>query len=270
MNTWCIGSIGFAYDDWAGVFFPPGLAVADRLSYYATQFSGIELDTTFYAIPPLERFRRWSDQVPDDFVFALKAPQELTHSGRDLVQNLSLWEALVDGADMLGFHRSILLLQFPPHWDAQHLDELARFLDLAALPCRIAVEFRHASWWSGAVNGLLQSKGVAWVAADLAPAAEAPITPDDPEATYRPYPPMFVGPWSYLRLCGQHGQFPQDAAEVYNSTPRLTWWLEQWEPQPFNFATVGNSYAGYAIATLDRLAPLVGVSSRIPAQPTLF
>lgn len=270
MSRWCLGSIGFAYDEWEPVFYPSRLSTADRLRYYATQFSGIELDTTFYAIPPIERFLRWHDQVPEEFTFALKAPQELTHSGRDLAQSMAQWDALVEGVEALGAERCIMLLQFPPSWGVDHLDELARFLDLAPMPSRVAVEFRHASWWAGPAFQLLQSKGICWVASDLAPAHETEFVPGGPDTEYEPLPPQFTAHFSYLRLCGIHGQFPHDHTETYDPTARLQWWLSQWEPQEFNFITVGNSYSGFAIATLDRLARILGVPSRLPAQPTLF
>jgi uncharacterized protein YecE (DUF72 family) len=63
----------------AGSFYPANMNPRDYLSYYATKFNSVEIDSTFYACPPADRFKRWYDSTPSDFVFALKVPQTITH-----------------------------------------------------------------------------------------------------------------------------------------------------------------------------------------------
>ena len=77
--VWRLGTIGFAYDDWAGPFYPDGLKADRRLGWYAKRFGTIELDTTFYATPRAEVVKRWAAATPDGFRFAVKAPREVTH-----------------------------------------------------------------------------------------------------------------------------------------------------------------------------------------------
>ena len=79
MPDWRIGTMGFSYADWAGVFYPPGTKAGDYLEHYAQYFDTVELDTTFHAAPPPERFRRWAEVTPDGFRFCMKMPRAVTH-----------------------------------------------------------------------------------------------------------------------------------------------------------------------------------------------
>lgn len=286
-----VGTIGFAYEDWAGAFFPRGLAVGKRLEYYATQFSAIELDTTFYALPPMGVVERWRDAVPSDFRFALKAPRELTHGeapGSLLsLASLRTWADFTAVLDTLGAERCVALLQFPPGFAVARLAELERFLDQTQCPCRMAIEFRHASWWREEVVQALRGRGVAWVWADLVPLHEANLHWSASPTGYAPFPPYDTTSWRYLRLCGRHGQYESDAHELLDPTPRLRAWMEvmaSGHPGPLpashmpaetrlpeeTLVFCGNSYAGFGIATADRFAALASLPPREELQPSLF
>src|SRR5687767_10613554 len=79
--TWRIGTIGFSYSPWRGVFYPPGSKPSEYLAHYATRFDSVELDTTFHAMPTPERVRAWADQVDEQFRFVVKTPKMITHEG---------------------------------------------------------------------------------------------------------------------------------------------------------------------------------------------
>ena len=74
-----IGCQGWNYDAWVGPFYPEGTRPVDFLRVYARAFDTVEVDSTFYAIPAPRTLRDWAERVPDDFQFALKLPQEITH-----------------------------------------------------------------------------------------------------------------------------------------------------------------------------------------------
>src|SRR5262249_1490564 len=74
-----IGTCGWSYADWAGVFYPEGLPAAEFLSYYAEQFQLVEVDSTFYRSPPVKTVAGWRDRTPDGFGFSLKVPQSIPH-----------------------------------------------------------------------------------------------------------------------------------------------------------------------------------------------
>ena len=77
-----IGTQAWSYDAWVGPFYPLGTRPADYLTVYARAFDSVEVDSTFYAIPPVSTIRGWRDRTPDRFTFALKLPQEVTHERR--------------------------------------------------------------------------------------------------------------------------------------------------------------------------------------------
>src|SRR5688500_7978769 len=77
-----IGTQGWNYDAWVGPFYPEGSRAGDFLALYARAFNTVEVDSTFYAIPSEKVVHGWVERTPDDFVFALKLPQEITHERR--------------------------------------------------------------------------------------------------------------------------------------------------------------------------------------------
>ncbi|MBS1705321.1 MAG: DUF72 domain-containing protein [Armatimonadetes bacterium] len=263
-----LGTIGFAYEDWRGNFYPAELAVKDRLAYYATQFPAIELDTTFYALPTPETVVRWRESVPPDFVFSLKAPKALTHESESIAKAIPIYREFERLLFELGSDRCIGLLQFGPAFAAGARQELATLLSGVSPGVRLAIEFRHPSWWTGATQDLLASCGVCWVDADLVPAGEVAVHPE--QGRYRPIPALPTTPWRYLRLCGLHAQHLSDAHEVADPSVRLNWWLERVPADQGMLAVCGNSYAGHGPGTADRLAAKLSLPPRAPMQPTLF
>ena len=74
-----LGTQGWSYPSWVGSFYPPGTPSTRFLDYYATQFTTVELDTTFYAIPRVSTIAGWRETTPAGFRFAAKFPQVITH-----------------------------------------------------------------------------------------------------------------------------------------------------------------------------------------------
>jgi len=77
-----LGTQGWNYDAWVGPFYPDGTRAADFLTLYARAFDTVEVDSTFYAIPPERTVRGWAERTPANFRFALKLPQEMSHERR--------------------------------------------------------------------------------------------------------------------------------------------------------------------------------------------
>ncbi|MGB7539966.1 MAG: DUF72 domain-containing protein, partial [Anaerolineales bacterium] len=68
-----IGTSGFSYKDWVGPVYPEKMPEKDWLSFYATQFSTVELNVTFYRLPSTRNIDAWLRKTPDDFLFTVKA-----------------------------------------------------------------------------------------------------------------------------------------------------------------------------------------------------
>src|SRR2546426_10062928 len=77
-----IGTQGWSYPDWVGVFYPPASKQEHFLPFYAEIFDTVELDTTFYHAPRASIVRSWARHTPERFRFAAKLPQEITHTAR--------------------------------------------------------------------------------------------------------------------------------------------------------------------------------------------
>ena len=265
---WRLGTTGYFNRGWRGAFFPPGLPQSKWLPHYATRFDAIELNTTFHALPTRDRVRGWASKVPADFRFSLKAPRTVTHEGPLAFAAEPLAEFL-DVAAELGPKLGVVLLQFGPHHRADELPDLARLL--APLPdawpaVRFAVEFRHASWLAPPTYRVLRGAGVALVASDLddLPGAAGIVPTAD---------------FLYVRLLGKHGRFESDDRELFDPTPRLTWWRDRLRRAADHakpaavWALSNNDFAGHAPATLRRFAGLVGAAlpgDAVPTQADLF
>ncbi len=162
-----VGCSGWNYDHWRhGVFYPPRLAPANWLAYYAERFPTVEVNATFYRLPRRDAVARWVAETPDDFVFAVKVSRYLTHVVRlrDTADHLRL---LLDRLEPLvrSPKAGPLLWQLPPTLQRDD-DRLAAALAGFRPSLRHAIEFRHPSWFADEVLDLLRRHSVALVIAD--------------------------------------------------------------------------------------------------------
>jgi len=77
-----IGTSGWVYPHWRGVFYPADLPQREWYTHYASHFDTVEVNYSFYRLPSEETFDRWREQAPAGFVYALKANRYLTHVKR--------------------------------------------------------------------------------------------------------------------------------------------------------------------------------------------
>ena len=157
-----LGTQGWNYDAWVGPFYPSGTRVGEFLSTYARAFGTVEVDSTFYAIPPAKTVRGWADRTPADFSFALKLPQEITHERRLRGEDAAATAALFfDRARELGPKLGPVLVQLGPDFEPVELPALVEFLPRLPRDVRVAIEFRHRGWLTDGVLALLAEHGVA-------------------------------------------------------------------------------------------------------------
>ena len=177
-----VGTSGFDYQDWRGMFYPRFIKSGERLAFYAQHFDTVELNVTFYRMPAAAAFRGWRDAVPDGFVFAVKASRYLTHIKR-LVDPRPSVEYLMERAGELGDRLGPILLQLPPTLEID-LDRLDRTLEAFGKDARVAVEPRHKSWFVPELCEVLRAHDAAFVLADRR----------------RPITPLWSTGWFYLRM----------------------------------------------------------------------
>jgi len=140
-----IGCSGWSYKDWKGPFYPADLKDADRLAFYQTRFSTTEINASFYRTPQVKAVENWAARAPPGFVFAWKASRFITHNKK--LNDCADPVALVFGR-MAALGRALgpALIQLPPQL-RRNDDRLAGFLALPPKGVRLAVEFRHESWY---------------------------------------------------------------------------------------------------------------------------
>jgi uncharacterized protein YecE (DUF72 family) len=159
-----VGTSGYSYTAWKGKFYPEKTSPKKMLHSYSQRFAAVEINNTFYRMPTESVVASWAAQVPDDFVFAVKAPRVITH-----LKRLRYVEADTDylfrTLSVLGKKLGPVLFQFPKTFHAD-LPTLEAFLALipAGAPC--AFEFRSPSWRNDETLKLLRGRGCSLCIAD--------------------------------------------------------------------------------------------------------
>lgn len=165
-----IGTSGWNYKDWKGLFYPEGLAQKRWLEFYAQNYSTAEVNYSFYRLPKPETYQKWRQATPEDFLFTLKCSRLITHTKRLNVLG-DLWQNFLNNAIHLQEKLGPILCQFPESFQKDAL-RLEGFLTSARtavehdLKIRLAVEFRHESWFDKEIYRLLEKHNVALVIAD--------------------------------------------------------------------------------------------------------
>lgn len=155
------GTSGWSYASWKPDFYPAKLASAKFLSYYATRLNSVEVNYTFRRFPTEKLLEGWIAATPDDFKFALKAHQMITHTKRlrdtsDWLTRLFSSLRPLEDSNKLG----PVLFQLPPNLKCD-IQRLCNFLEDLPPGARCAFEFRDPSWFSEPVYAALRSKNAA-------------------------------------------------------------------------------------------------------------
>jgi uncharacterized protein YecE (DUF72 family) len=226
-----IGCSGWSYGDWRGGLYPEGLPQRRWLERYAEVFDTVEINATFYRLPKEETVSGWTEQVPEDFLFAVKGSRYLTHMKRlrDIADGVArFWEPL---EPLRRSHRlGPVLWQLPENFERDD-DLLVAALDELP-PADHCFEFRHPSWFAAPVRELLAERGASWTIGDD---KRRPL----PEASP-------VGELAYLRLHyghrGHGGNYSE--AELDGWRRRIAAWRSRREV----FVYLNNDWNGYAPA----------------------
>ena len=178
------GTSGFSYKEWKGPFYPKDLAAKGMLSFYGERLPTVEINNTFYRLPKAEMLEGWLEKVPNHFRFAIKASRRITHMKR-LKDCGDETAYLIKTIAVLGDRLGCILFQLPPNMRADS-ERLQGFLDILPDGTMGAFEFRHPSWFSEGIEGLLRERNMALVWADTS------------KETDREWPS--TANWAYLRL----------------------------------------------------------------------
>jgi uncharacterized protein YecE (DUF72 family) len=245
MTVW-IGTSGWQYDDWRGPVYD-GRPQKVWLERYAEQFATVESNNAFYHLPERRIFEAWRDRTPDDFVMAVKVSRYLTHI-RKLADPEEPVERFVGRVRGLGPKLGPVLLQLPPQL-GKHRDRLARTLDRFPPEFRVAVEFRHDSWFDDEIRTLLEERRVALCLADRRGVLG---------------PLWRTADWTYLRFhAGRARPRPSYGDAALASWARRL--ADQWSPEEDCWVYFNNDHRAAAPRDAARFATALG---RVGLRPS--
>ena len=242
-----LGTSGWSYRDWLGLFYPHGTRPAEYLRSYARRFHTVEIDSTFYRIPAEKSVRRWAESTPGEFLFCPKFPRIITHDKRLVDCGKELSHFLRRMA-LLGPKLGPLVLQFDYTFTPDLLPRLQAFLSQLPGGFRYAVEIRNRKWHKvEPFFDLLEKHRCSLVLQDL---------------YYMPPFFRFTAPFTYIRLLGNRRQIPEDFSRVrVERAQELDDWarcvVEILSEGLEVFAYSNNRYQGHAPETVRTLAALV-------------
>jgi uncharacterized protein YecE (DUF72 family) len=261
-----IGTQGWNYDAWNGVFYPPGTSSSDRLELYSRVFDTVEIDSTFYAMPPAERFTSWYERTPAGFTFTVKLPRDITHDAR-LVNVDELLHEFCNRAAGLREKLGALLVQLPPDMSPRERPAVERFVGSLPRELEFAIEFRDAGWFDERTFELLHALDLT-LAVSTGPwlrAARALEVAD-----------RAPGVFQYLRWMGAPRHQQLNDAMVADRHADLHEWAARILSRnaPTVYAYFNNDYQGHSPESARALQEALGLEpadpSRLREQQDLF
>jgi uncharacterized protein YecE (DUF72 family) len=202
-----VGTSGYSYKEWKGPFYPKDLPAGDFLRFYGERLPTVEINNTFYRMPTAKLALGWCEEVPEDFTFAIKAPQRITHMAK-LKGAEDAVAAFVKAVTPMGARLGPLLFQLPPFL-RKDVPRLAEFLAGVPAGVRVAFEFRHASWFDDEVWAALREHGAALCVAE-GEKLESPL--------------VATADWGYVRL--RRDAYPDDVIASWSEKIRAQPWRE--------------------------------------------
>ena len=222
-----LGTSGYDYPEWKGVFYPNDLKRKDFLSYYATQFNALELNNTFYSMPTAQRMLSFYERGEGRLSFSVKANRLLTHEvGADWMLQAKIFRDAVDPL-MEKSALCTVLFQFPQsfHYTNENRIYLAKLIDeFKGFP--VVVEFRHEEWIRESVIAGLNDRSASIALCDMPDlkylpkfaGIESSVVPEPVEGPPSPTSSLF-----YLRLHGRNADAWYAETETPNGSSRYTY-----------------------------------------------
>lgn len=251
-----IGTSAFSAAGWEGSFYPAGMQSRDFLSYYATRFDTVEVDSTFYHAPTASTVSGWARKTPDNFTFALKVPQFITHE-KVLIDCDDEFKNFISVAELLGDKLGPMLFQFgyfnrSVFTDAaQFIARLKPFLKKLPKGRQFAIEIRNKDWLTAGFFDLLREHNVAYAL------TEQSWMPR-PSEIFAKFDPI-TADFTYIRWLGDRKEIER-VTKVWNRivvdrTAEMTSWVDVCKQIQRRGVTIygyfNNHYAGFSPASVQ-------------------
>jgi uncharacterized protein YecE (DUF72 family) len=221
--------------------YPEEFKERTRLCYYGSLFNSIEVNSSFYKLPQAKTMQKWAAEVPENFMFTFKLWKEITHN-KGLVFSPPDVDRFMQVIDQVGEKKACLLVQFPPSITIAHSHQFTNLLSTlqeanADQRWKVAIEFRHNSWYQESIYELLEEYGAGMVLQDL-PASATPMI----EQTAK-----FV----YLRFHGPNGGYRGSYTDSY--LYEYAQYIREWQADGKMVYTYFNNTMGEAVKNLMTL-----------------
>lgn len=185
-----VGTSGFSYNHWQGIFYPDKLSKERWLEFYAERFDSVEINSSFYHLPRASTLEAWRRRTPAYFVFVLKGNRFVTHR-KNLKDCEDTVKQFYDLAGILKNKLAAVLWQLPPQLNVD-TERLQRFLAILSSHPPVVLEFRNHTWYTEEVYSIMQRYNVSLCLHDMPSAC---------------CPDIAIGPLLYLRFHGPDGRY---------------------------------------------------------------
>jgi uncharacterized protein YecE (DUF72 family) len=234
-----IGTSGWHYKHWIGTFYPAGTSAKQQFDYYTKFFDTVEINNSFYKLPPRAVFEGWYQNSPRRFFFVIKANRFITHNLKLLRPQepvARLFNSILALKEKLG----PILFQLPPKWKV-NVERLREFLKALPVVYRYVFEFRNDTWYNEEVYKLLQEYNCAFCIYELGGHTS---------------PVKVTASFVYVRL---HGPLENKYQGSYSNSALRKWaklcleWQSQNKSVYVYFDNDHNGYAAFNAITLKAL-----------------
>ena len=255
-----LGTSAFTAVGWEKAFYPAGLKPTEYLTYYATKFQTVEIDSTFYRTPSISTVEGWRNKTPESFIIAAKVPQEITHE--KCLLGDEAFNQFVETMRILGSRLGPLLLQFPYfntevfQSGVQFLARLKSFFQKLPKDKKFAVEIRNKRWIKPQFLDLLREYNIAFVLQDQAWMPR-------PADLFQNYNPI-TADFTYIRWLGDRKEIEKITKvwdkTIVGRTAELQEWVKYCQKIQKRGVTIyayaNNHYSGFGPATVEQFRGL--------------
>lgn len=216
--------------------FPEAFQSRSRLAYYASLFNSLEINSSFYKVPLPATFKKWCDEVPDNFKFTVKLWREITHA-KKLAFNPANIHSFMQAANCVDDKKKgCLLIQFPASITIEYLSAVELMLQQingqdVNQTWKKCIEFRHTSWYTGDAYAMLNHNKASLVLHDMPASRIAEVQTES----------NFV----YVRFHGIKGDYrgTYDDTLLHDYAKKIETWLQQKKDVYVYFNnTIGNAF----------------------------
>jgi len=254
-----IGGSVWADRSFVSKVYPQGTPAKHFLKIYGQQFNTVELNTTFYSIPSVDKVKRWQEAVPPDFRFCPKVSQSISHRN-NLAMQQRLLDVFIDAVFHFEQSLGMTFMQLPPYFQPRHMQALQRLLSHMPQGFPLAVELRHPSWFSDQVAqqelfAFLQAHNITAVITDVAGRRDV-------------LHQTLTTPCAFIRFVGNN-LHPTDYTRIDAWIQKLHFWLSQGLPTLYFLLHEPEKAlcADLAVYMIQRLNALTGLHL---TPPNLF